>query len=86
MTGTPERSDAGAERLEGGEERPARRGDERPAGRGERPAHHRRQIEFPRLQTHSKAFEAAMVGLSFLCVIIVLFIVLGTDMGTTTRP
>ena len=78
MSGTPERTDAGAERLGGG--------GERPAGRAERPAHHRRQIEFPRLQTHSRAFEAAMVGLSILCVIIVLFIVLGTDMGTTTRP
>ncbi len=49
-------------------------------------ARNRKQIEFPRLQTHSKAFEAVMVGLSFLCVIIVLIIVLGTDMGTLTRP
>jgi hypothetical protein len=44
-----------------------------------------RQIEFPPLQTHSKAFEAFMVGFSFLCVVIVLVIVLGTDIGTLTR-
>ena len=49
-------------------------------------ARNRRQIEFPRLQTHSKAFEAVMVGLSILCVIVVLIIVLGTDIGTLTRP
>jgi hypothetical protein len=46
----------------------------------------RRQIEFPPLQTHSKAFEAVMVGLSILCVVVVLIIVLGTDIGTLTRP
>lgn len=46
----------------------------------------RKQIEFPPLQTHSRAFEAVMVGLSILCVIIVLVIVLGTDIGTLTRP
>ena len=32
----------------------------------------KRQVEFPELQTHSKKFEAVMVGLSILCVIIVL--------------
>jgi len=46
----------------------------------------RRQIEFPPLQTHSKRFEAVMVGLSILCVIIVLVIVLLTGAGTETRP
>ena len=46
----------------------------------------RKQIEFPPLQTHSRAFEAVMVGLSILCVVIVLVIVLGTDIGTLTRP
>ena len=45
----------------------------------------RRQVEFPPLQTHSKKFEAFMVGLSILCVIIVLVIVLGTDIGDTAR-
>jgi hypothetical protein len=46
----------------------------------------RRQIEFPPLQTHSKRFEAVMVGLSILCVIIVLVIVLLTGLGTESRP
>ena len=46
----------------------------------------RRQIEFPPLQTHSKRFEAAMVGLSILCVIVVLVIVLFTNIGTEFRP
>jgi hypothetical protein len=45
-----------------------------------------RQIEFPPLQTHSKTFEAVMVGLSILCVIIVLVIVLFTSWGTEFRP
>lgn len=45
-----------------------------------------RQIEFPPLQTHSKKFEAVMVGLSILCVIIVLVIVLFTSWGTEFRP
>jgi hypothetical protein len=49
-------------------------------------ASNRKQIEFPPLQTHNKMFEAVMVGLSILCVIIVLVIVLGTDIGTLTRP
>jgi hypothetical protein len=44
-----------------------------------------RQVEFPPLQTHSKAFEAFMVGFAILCVVIVLVIVLGTDIGTLTR-
>jgi len=46
----------------------------------------RRQIDFPPLQTHSKRFEAVMVGLSILCVIIVLVIVLFTGLGNETRP
>jgi hypothetical protein len=46
----------------------------------------RRQVEFPPLQTHSKRFEAVMVGLAFLCVIIVLVIVLFTGLGNETRP
>jgi hypothetical protein len=49
-------------------------------------AANRKQIEFLPLQTHSKMFEAVMVGLSILCVIIVLVIVLATDIGTLTRP
>jgi hypothetical protein len=46
----------------------------------------KRQIEFPPLQTHSKAFEATMVILSIVCVIVVLVILLGTDWGTEFRP
>jgi hypothetical protein len=45
-----------------------------------------RHIEFPPLQTHSKKFEAAMVGLSILCVLIVLIIVLFTSLGNEFRP
>lgn len=45
-----------------------------------------RQIEFPGRENHSKAFEAAMVGLSILCVIVVLLILLATDLGTEFRP
>jgi hypothetical protein len=46
----------------------------------------RRQIDFPPLQTHSKSFEAAMVVLSIICVIVVLIIVLGTSIGNEFRP
>ena len=46
----------------------------------------RKQIEFPPLQTHSKKFEAVMVGLSILCVIVVLIIVLFTSLGNEFRP
>jgi hypothetical protein len=45
-----------------------------------------RQIEFPPLQTHSVTFERVMLGLSILCVIIVLIIVLATDLGNEFRP
>ena len=45
-----------------------------------------KQIEFPPLQTHDKRFEAVMVGLSILCVIIVLVIVLFTSLGNEFRP
>ena len=45
-----------------------------------------RQIEFPPLQTHSKKFEIAMIGLSILCVVIVLIIVLFTNLGNEFRP
>ena len=45
-----------------------------------------KQIEFPEKQTHSKKFEAAMVGLSILCVIVVLVILLATNLGNEFRP
>jgi len=45
-----------------------------------------KQIEFPPRQSHDKRFEAVMVGLSILCVIIVLVIVLFTSLGNEFRP
>jgi len=45
-----------------------------------------RQIEFPPLQTHSKTFEAFMIGFAILCVVVVLIIVLFTDLGNEFRP
>jgi hypothetical protein len=50
------------------------------------PGPDKRQVEFPPLQTHVKAFEAFMVFFSIACVIAVLVILLGTDIGNTTRP
>jgi hypothetical protein len=45
-----------------------------------------RQVDFPENQTHVKGFEYAMLGISIICVIIVLIIVLATDIGNTFRP
>jgi hypothetical protein len=45
-----------------------------------------KQIEFPPKQTHVKTFEIAMLAISIICVVIVLIIVLGTDIGDTFRP
>ena len=45
-----------------------------------------KQIEFPEKQTHVKAFECAMLAISIICVIVVLIIVLGTDIGDEFRP
>ena len=45
-----------------------------------------RQIEFPPLQTHRKGFERAMLVIAIICMIVVLVIVLGTDIGTEFRP
>jgi hypothetical protein len=44
-----------------------------------------KQIEFKPLQTHLKSFEYAMLALSIVCVIVVLVIVLGTDIGNLKR-
>jgi hypothetical protein len=46
----------------------------------------RRQIEFPKMQTHVKAFEIAMLAISIACAIIVLIIVLFTNIGNEFRP
>jgi hypothetical protein len=45
-----------------------------------------RQIEFPPNQTHRRSFEYGMLAFSIICVIIVLVIVLGTDIGNNFRP
>ena len=45
-----------------------------------------KQIEFPEKQTHVKGFERAMLAIAIICVIIVLIIVLGTDLGDGFRP
>ena len=45
-----------------------------------------RYPKFPPLQTHSRKFELVMLGLSILCMIVVLVIVLFTDIGTEFRP
>ena len=46
----------------------------------------RRQIEFPPLQTHVKSFETAMIVISIICIIVVLFILLATNIGNEFRP
>lgn len=45
-----------------------------------------KQIEFPEKQTHVKAFEYGMLAFSIICVIVVLIVVLGTDIGNEFRP
>ncbi|MFI5025564.1 MAG: hypothetical protein ACHQCI_02270 [Solirubrobacterales bacterium] len=45
-----------------------------------------KQIKFPEKQTHVKSFEAAMLVISIVCVIIVLIVVFGTDLGDEFRP
>jgi hypothetical protein len=45
-----------------------------------------KQIKFPPEQTHKRSFELGMLAISVICVIIVLIIVLGTDMGNEFRP
>ncbi len=46
----------------------------------------KRQIEFPPKQTHVRSFEIGMLVFSIICVVIVLIIVLGTDIGDGFRP
>jgi len=45
-----------------------------------------RYPKFIPLQTHSRKFELVMLGLSIACVIVVLFIILATNIGTEFRP
>jgi hypothetical protein len=45
-----------------------------------------KQVSFPRLQTHMKNFEYAMIVLCILCIIVAVVIAKATDWGITTRP
>lgn len=45
-----------------------------------------KQIKFPPKQTHVKSFEMGMIIFSIICVVVVLIIVLGTDIGDEFRP
>ena len=46
----------------------------------------KRQIEFPPLQTHVKSFEVAMIVISIICIVVMLFILLATNIGNEFRP
>jgi hypothetical protein len=46
----------------------------------------RKQLEFPPKQTHVRGFEIAMLVISIICVVVVLIIVLGTNIGDEFRP
>ncbi len=45
-----------------------------------------KQIKFPPKQTHVRGFEMGMLVFSIICVVVVLIIVLGTDIGDEFRP
>ncbi len=45
-----------------------------------------KQIKFPPEQTHVRGFEIGMLAFSIICVIVVLIVVLGTDIGNEFRP
>ncbi len=45
-----------------------------------------KQIKFPPKQTHVRGFEMGMIVFSIICVIVVLIVVLGTDIGDEFRP
>jgi hypothetical protein len=45
-----------------------------------------KQIKFPPMQDHLKAFEYGMLAICIICAVIVLIIVLGTSIGIETRP
>ena len=45
-----------------------------------------KQIEFPPKQTHVRAFELGMLVFAIVCVVIVLIVVFGTDIGNEFRP
>ncbi|MFN8159428.1 MAG: hypothetical protein U0R52_00070 [Solirubrobacterales bacterium] len=45
-----------------------------------------KQLEFPEKQTHVKAFEYGMIVFSIVCIIVVLIVVFGTNIGVEFRP
>jgi hypothetical protein len=45
-----------------------------------------KQVSFPRLQTHVKNFEYAMILLSIVCIVVAVVIAKATDWGITSRP
>ena len=45
-----------------------------------------KQVSFPRLQSHSKQFEFAMIAICILCIVAGVLIAKATDWGITTRP
>jgi hypothetical protein len=45
-----------------------------------------RQISFPRLQTHVRSFEYAMIIVCIACIIVAVVIAKATEWGVTTRP
>jgi hypothetical protein len=45
-----------------------------------------KQIKFPPKQTHVRGFEMGMLVISIICVVVVLIIVLGTNIGDEFRP
>jgi len=45
-----------------------------------------KQIDFPPMQTHRRSFEIGMIVFSVICIVIVLFVIFGTDIGNEFRP
>jgi hypothetical protein len=46
----------------------------------------KRQIEYPPLQTHVKAFDIAKIVISIICIIVMLVLILATNIGNEFRP
>jgi hypothetical protein len=45
-----------------------------------------KQVDFPPLQRHTRAFELGFVLFCILCIIVAVIISKATDLGVTTRP
>jgi hypothetical protein len=50
------------------------------------PDYQKKQVEFPPMQTHSKKFEVGLIAFCIVCIVVVLVIVLGTNLGNEFRP